>query len=187
MRFPTLSEVREALRSLFSEAAGDQRTEGAYHASVLRQPDAADSAQKDRQLARLKEWMAGVVADLTEILAQPPEADGFLRSFAHATNIDATVFSKEDLLTVAPEYEALHDLCLKYDTALDFAGFDRLPRRGMTSTNHSWSRYPEVVIEVNRARTYNCMSHPRYLELKQAGVDLHISRDRPQAPACGLS
>lgn len=70
----------------------------------------------------------------------------------YVIDIDPKAFSQDDLLVLSDEFKALHDVCVGYNIAIEFGGFDKLPRDKTSFAS----------IEFDFTRHYDCHQHPDY-------------------------
>src|SRR5436305_12720665 len=86
-------------------------------------------SDKKAALKRLEHWIDDTTQAFQEYLSGGlTDAEGNLKGGRiFAIDVDASVFSKEELASVAKKIEALHDICRTLDVHFEVAGFDLLP------------------------------------------------------------
>lgn len=136
--------------------------------------------RRAENFARLKEWLPETLEQVSKNLKETPIPEGGpYNVFCYSTKLDTADLTAKDLQEIAPYIEQLHELCMEYNAGLEIAGFDRLPRDGV-STRTSYHGGAAVMIEVDTSRTYSHFSHPRFLDLHKRGIQTKTSTERPR-------
>lgn len=83
------------------------------------------------------------------------------KSFTNGHYVDASQFTNEQMLTLVDKFMAVHDVALKYNVELQFAGFDNMPR-STTAFRNSCAYKRGAAANMNLENTYNEFTHPEF-------------------------
>ena len=138
----------------------------------------------EKNLNNLLFWLDETLPKIEEYLSQQ-----YPDRMTYSIGMDTSDMTKEDLQLVGEKILKVHDICIKYNTRLVVAGFDRLPRDGTQTFPNTWGSGTDVEIALDTHMTYDWCSHPNYgAMLKEKGPFFHEfskPKDRP-APSCSL-
>jgi len=111
-----------------------------------------------------------------------------LGGYSFSIDVDGAAYSREELAGLTEQIVALHDVAAAYNVDIQFAGFDRLPRKA-TAVRHSATRHISTMINFSPRDTYNAWSHPDYSPGDRDGedkikstVNSRFIRPKPQGP-----
>ena len=133
------------------------------------------------QLDRMERWLGDLAGKFTQELENLQQPNGDFKIMAYEIDVDGSNYTKKELAAVAKKIEALHDICMKKDVALDVTGFSLLPTQYTVTAHGSASSGRNVSVSYNASKTYCHYVHPRCSELQSNGLKLRFSHARGTA------
>lgn len=147
---------------LFSKQEEQQTVEQIEHARQLKRlsdwleklPDILDSNVADSlKGVDIDSYISNLKMHKNLFKLMRENGQTMLSSACHQIDVDSSQFSKEELASLAPQFNAVHNWAVDYNVKLDFSGFDHMPRK-------YGEQGPRTTIIVDLENTYDIMRHP---------------------------